>query len=80
MRVGIVQSNSAPWRGYFDFIEDVDAFIVFDDVHYTDRDWRNRNDNCGVPQGHVGSARPQNQDSVAENAAFGRWIADQRGN
>jgi hypothetical protein len=43
MRVGIVQSNYVPWRGYFDFIDDVDAFIVFDDVQYTDRDWRNRN-------------------------------------
>jgi hypothetical protein len=43
MRVGIIQSNYVPWRGYFDFIDDVDVFIVFDDVQYTDRDWRNRN-------------------------------------
>jgi hypothetical protein len=43
MRVGIVQSNYLPWRGYFDFIDEVDLFIVFDDVQYTVRDWRNRN-------------------------------------
>ncbi|MGM4886847.1 WbqC family protein [Tardiphaga sp. 11_C7_N12_6] len=43
MRVGIVQSNYVPWRGYFDLIDDVDVFVVFDDVQYTDRDWRNRN-------------------------------------
>lgn len=43
MRVGIIQSNYIPWRGYFDFIDDVDCFIFLDDVRYTRRDWRNRN-------------------------------------
>lgn len=43
MRVGLIQSNYIPWRGYFDFIDDVDLFIFFDDVQYTSRDWRNRN-------------------------------------
>lgn len=43
MRVGIIQSNYLPWRGYFDFIDEVDLFIVYDDVQYTVRDWRNRN-------------------------------------
>ncbi|MDT8445826.1 MAG: WbqC family protein [bacterium] len=32
-----------PWRGYFDFIDDVDLFVFLDDVPYTRRDWRNRN-------------------------------------
>lgn len=43
MKVGIIQSNYIPWRGYFDFIDDVDLFIFYDDVQYTRRDWRNRN-------------------------------------
>lgn len=43
MRVGIIQSNYVPWRGYFDFIDDVDLFIFYDDVKYTKGDWRNRN-------------------------------------
>ena len=43
MRVAILQSNYIPWRGYFDLIDDVDLFIVYDDVQYTRRDWRNRN-------------------------------------
>ena len=43
MRVGIIQSNYMPWRGYFDFIDDVDLFIFYDDVQYTHRDWGNRN-------------------------------------
>lgn len=42
-RVGIIQSNYIPWKGYFDFIHMVDEFILFDDVQYTRRDWRNRN-------------------------------------
>ena len=43
MKVGLIQSNFAPWRGYFDFIDDCDVFIYYDDVQYTKHDWRNRN-------------------------------------
>ncbi|MDT8318768.1 MAG: WbqC family protein, partial [bacterium] len=43
MKVGIIQSNYIPWRGYFDFIDDVDVFIYYDDVHYSKNSWRNRN-------------------------------------
>lgn len=42
-RVAIVQSNYIPWKGYFDLINSVDEFILYDDVQYTKRDWRNRN-------------------------------------
>ncbi|MBA3671403.1 MAG: WbqC family protein [Gemmatimonadaceae bacterium] len=42
-RVAIVQSNYIPWKGYFDLIRQVDAFVLYDDVQYTPRDWRNRN-------------------------------------
>ena len=41
--VAVVQSNYIPWKGYFDLIQMVDEFILFDDVQYTRRDWRNRN-------------------------------------
>lgn len=43
MKVGIIQSNYIPWKGYFDFIDDVDLFIFHDDLQYTKGDWRNRN-------------------------------------
>lgn len=43
MRVGCIQSNYIPWRGYFEFIEKCDKFILLDDIQYTRRDWRNRN-------------------------------------
>ena len=42
-RVAIVQSNYIPWKGYFDLINLVDEFILFDNMQYTRRDWRNRN-------------------------------------
>lgn len=42
-RVAIVQSNYIPWKGYFDLIAGVDAFVLYDEVQYTRRDWRNRN-------------------------------------
>lgn len=42
-KVAILQSNYIPWKGYFDLINLVDEFILFDDMQYTRRDWRNRN-------------------------------------
>lgn len=43
MKVGVIQSNYIPWRGYFDFIDSVELFIVLDDVQYSVGSWRNRN-------------------------------------
>lgn len=42
-KVAIVQSSYIPWIGFFDLINYVDEFILFDEVQYTKRDWRNRN-------------------------------------
>ena len=38
-----IQSNYIPWKGYFDIINKVDKFILYDDVQYTPKNWRNRN-------------------------------------
>lgn len=43
MRVAASQSNYIPWKGYFDLINSADIFVFYDDVQYTNRDWRNRN-------------------------------------
>ena len=43
MKIAITQSNYIPWKGYFDNIALVDEFILYDDMQYTKRDWRNRN-------------------------------------
>ena len=42
-KIAILQSNYIPWKGYFDLINMVDEFILYDDMQYTKRDWRNRN-------------------------------------
>jgi len=43
MKVAIIQPNYIPWKGYFDIINMVDIFVLYDDVQFTVRDWRNRN-------------------------------------
>ncbi len=42
-KLAISQSNYIPWKGYFDMINMVDEFVFYDDVQYTNQDWRNRN-------------------------------------
>lgn len=50
MKLLITQSNYIPWKGYFDAIRQADLFVIYDDVQYTRRDWRNRN-SIKTPQG-----------------------------
>jgi len=42
-KCAILQSNYIPWKGVFDMINQVDTFVFFEDVDYTKRDWRSRN-------------------------------------
>lgn len=42
-KVLITQSNYIPWKGYFDAICEADVFVLYDEMQYTKRDWRNRN-------------------------------------
>lgn len=49
-KIIITQSNYIPWKGYFDSINQVDEFVIYDDMQYTKRDWRNRN-KINTPQG-----------------------------
>ncbi len=41
--VVILQSSYLPWKGYFDVMNAADLFVIYDEVQYTRRDWRNRN-------------------------------------
>jgi hypothetical protein len=43
LTVGVIQPCYLPWRGFFDFVNEVDTFVFLDDVQYTVRDWRSRN-------------------------------------
>lgn len=71
-RVAIVQSNYIPWKGYFDMIASVDEFILFDDMQFTRRDWRNRN-LIKTPQGTLWLTVP-----VEAKGKFTQTIRDTR--
>ncbi len=43
MRISIMQPGYLPWLGFFELIYNSDIFVLFDDVQYTKKDWRNRN-------------------------------------
>ncbi len=42
-KIMVTQSNYIPWKGYFDAINKVDLVVLYDEMQYTRRDWRNRN-------------------------------------
>ena len=42
-KAAIIQSCYIPWKGYFDIINHVDKFVIYDDVQYGKRTWQNRN-------------------------------------
>lgn len=43
MKIGALQTAYLPWLGFFDQIFQCDLFIIYDDLQYTKKDWRNRN-------------------------------------
>jgi len=43
LKVIITQSNYIPWKGFFDSMNQVDKIVLYDDMQFTKRDWRNRN-------------------------------------
>ncbi len=65
MKVGILQSNFLPWRGYFDFIHEVELFILHDDLQYTKGDWRNRN-RIKTPRGAEWISVPVHYDHTSQ--------------
>lgn len=43
MKLGIMQPYFMPYIGYFQLMNAVDRFVVYDDVNYINRGWINRN-------------------------------------
>jgi len=41
--VAIMQPGYLPWLGYFDLVAMSDTFVIYDDVQFDKRSWRNRN-------------------------------------
>ncbi len=66
--LGVIQSAYIPWKGYFDLIDSVDVFVMYDDVAYAKHGWRNRNRVC-VPDGTLWLTIP-----VATKGRFGQRV------
>ncbi len=60
MRIAVLQPGYLPWLGYFDQEMSVDTFVVYDDVQYDRRGWRNRN-RIKTPDGPVWLTVPVEQ-------------------
>lgn len=60
MRVAVLQPGYLPWLGFFDQELTVDKFILYDDVQYDRRGWRNRN-RLKTPDGQVWLTVPVHQ-------------------
>ena len=52
MMIGVLQPGYLPWLGFFEQMSKVEVFVLYDDVQYTKKDWRNRNRVKG-PDGEV---------------------------
>ena len=43
MKIGIMQPYAFPYLGYFQLINYVDKWVIFDDIQYISKGWINRN-------------------------------------
>jgi len=43
MRIAITQPTYVPWLGYFDLIDQVDQFVLLDNVQFEKQSWQQRN-------------------------------------
>lgn len=43
MKIAIMQPYFLPYLGYYQLIDSVDKFVVYDDIQYTKKGWINRN-------------------------------------
>jgi hypothetical protein len=76
-KAAILQSNYIPWKGYFDLMDEVDVFVIYDEVQYTKNDWRNRN-LIKTPKGTEWLTIPVRQKSLEQKISeteitFPKW-------
>jgi WbqC-like protein family len=43
MRIAVMQPTYLPWMGYFALIDQVDRFVLLDDVKFSHQSWQHRN-------------------------------------
>lgn len=70
MKVAISQPAYLPWLGYFDLMDQVDAFVLLDSVQFEKQSWQHRN-RIKTPSGLQWLTVP-----VIWNGRFGQLIRD----
>ena len=73
-RLAIVQSSYIPWKGYFDLINSVDEFVLFDDVQYHATGLAKQESNQNLNRARLAFHPGQQQGSVrvSDQRDFGR--------
>ena len=75
MKAAIMQPYFLPYIGYFQLINAVDVFVVYDDVNYIKKGWINRNNILvngegflfNIPLQEVSQNKSINQINIEEN-------------
>ncbi|MFT4926368.1 MAG: hypothetical protein ACI8WB_002466 [Phenylobacterium sp.] len=78
-KAAVLQSNYIPWKGYFDMINSVDVFVLYDIVQYSKNAWINRNQVIiggqpqwlTIPVRKISLKQPINQTRVSDS----RWAS-----
>lgn len=81
MKVGIMQPYFFPYIGYFQLINSVDKFIIYDNIQYTKKGWINRNRILLNNKDHL-ITLPLKKDSdylnVVDRELSGSWDKDKK--
>ena len=70
MRAVILQPGYLPWLGFFEQLQRADIFVIYDDVQFDRRGWRNRNRIKG-PDGELWLTVP-----VIQKGRFGQKVSE----
>jgi WbqC-like protein family len=76
-RIAVVQSSYVPWKGFFDLVNAVDEFVLYDDREYSKNSWRNRN-RVKTSQGTTWLTIPVQYAGHSREAIDEVRVADQR--
>jgi hypothetical protein len=77
MRIAVMQPYFLPFIGYFQLINNVDEFILYDDVNYIKKGWIDRNNICF--RGTVSKIKIPIQ-NVSQNKKINECYISQEGN
>jgi len=81
MKVGIMQPYFFPYIGYFQLINFVDAFVIYDEIEYTKQSWINRNRFLLNNQPHfftIGLKKDSDFSTISERSLSKQYLTKDR--